>query len=154
MTPRRLEADVVIRRLAEMDRLLDDLIAVGPVTAGQLTADRLARHAVERILAALVDLAVAINSHISAAIGGQLPTDYRSSFGAAAAAGALPSELAGALAPSAGLRNAIIHAYLDVDLERIAAAIPLALRDYRSYVSAVAGWLRTRTAAGGPTESR
>jgi len=142
VTPRRLERDIVLRRLAEMDRLLGDLQRLETVSVDLLESDRLLRHAVERILAALVDLAAAVNSHVSAASGGEVPTDYRSSFAAAAAVGALPAELAEALAPSAGLRNAIVHAYLDIDLSRVAAAIPLAVRDYRSYVGAVATWLR------------
>lgn len=154
MTPRRLEPDLVLRRLVEMDRLLTDLEGIGTVSAERLESDRLVRHALERILAALVELAAAVNSHVSAAAGGALPTDYRSSFTAAAAAGALPADLADTLAPSAGLRNAIVHTYLDIDLGRIADAVPLAVRDYRAYVRALADWLKAHSPdpAASPSE--
>lgn len=144
MTPRRLDPDTVLRRLSEIDRLLDDLESIGPVDVEQLERDRLLRHGVERVLAAVVDLAVAVNSHVSAAAGASLPEDYQSSFASAAAAGAIPENLATALAPSAGLRNAIVHAYLDIDLDRVAAAVPAALVDFRTYVKNVAEWLRAR----------
>ena len=144
VTPRRLDSDTVLRRLAEIDRLLTDLRGVGAVSAEQLEADRLLRHGVEGMLSAVVDLAVGVNSHVSGAAGVPFPTDYQSSFAAAADAGALPKELAATLAPSAGLRNAIVHTYLDIDLRRVAEAIPTALRDYGAYVKAVAAWLRDR----------
>lgn len=134
----------MLRRLAEMDRLLGDLERLGTVSVELLRSDRMVRHAVERILAAVVDLAAAVNSHVSAAAGGEMPADYQSSFATAAAAGALPAELAEALAPSAGLRTAIVHAYLD--LGRVAEAVPLAVRDYRAYVRAVAAWLGAQSA--------
>lgn len=148
MTPRRLDPDTVLRRLSEIDRLLDDLESIGTVGAEQLEEDRLLRHGVERVLAAVVDLAVAVNSHVTAAAGASLPEDYQSSFASAAAAGALPGELAAALAPSAGLRNAIVHAYLDIDLQRVAAAVPAAIHDFRAYVKAVASWLRGQVDEG------
>ncbi len=55
-----LDADVVTTRLAIMRELLDDLQTVGPVNADRLGSERLTRHAVERILVQLVDIAAAI----------------------------------------------------------------------------------------------
>ena len=56
----------------------------------------------------------------------------------AAQAGALPQELAERLAPSAGLRNVLVHEYVDVDLDQVVTAVALARTDYRSYVRAIA----------------
>jgi hypothetical protein len=63
------------------------------------------RHAIERILSQLVELAVSINSHIVVARQGTSPTTYRQSFRDVGAIGVLPSELAARLAVAAGLRN-------------------------------------------------
>ncbi|GAA2025592.1 HepT-like ribonuclease domain-containing protein [Pseudokineococcus marinus] len=61
-------------------------------------------------------------------------------------AGALPKELGERLAPATGLRGVIVHEYAALDLERVAAARPLALDGFRVYVSAVAAHLvRRRT---------
>ena len=65
---------------------------------------------------------------------GAPPPDVRRSFGAAADAGLIDRELAGRLAPSAGLRNVLVHAYVDLDVEQLVAAVPLALEQYGEYV--------------------
>jgi len=137
-----LDADVVTTRLAIMRELLDDLQTVGPVNADRLGSERLTRHAVERILVQLVDIAAAINAHAASATLGRAPSTYRDSFAAAAAAGLIPAELADRLAPSAGLRDALTHEYIDVSLDLVAAAVTDAIVDHSDYVEAVARTLR------------
>lgn len=75
----------------------------------------------------------------------------RRSFDAAADAGAIDDDLVGRLAPSTGLRNVLVHAYVDLDLDRVAAAVPFAIDGYGEYVRQVAGWLRERPELGSPT---
>jgi uncharacterized protein YutE (UPF0331/DUF86 family) len=79
VTPRALDADVVHAKLRLMRDLLDDLESVRGLTADQLGRNRMTRHAVERILTQLVDLAVSVNSHLAAARLGRGPADYRES---------------------------------------------------------------------------
>lgn len=57
----------------------------------------------------------------------------------------ITAELAARLAPSAGTRNILVHAYLDVDHAQIALAIPMAIDGYREYIRQVASWLRERS---------
>ncbi len=147
MTPRDLRPSVVQERLASMRLLLDDLDALGEVTQERLESDRFDRHVVEHVLAQLVQLAVAVNSHLAAAVLGEAVTDYRSSFDAAARAGLVTTELAALLRSSVGLRNVIVHEYLDLDLAVVASAVPAARRDYALYISSAAAWLEAR--AGG-----
>lgn len=42
------------------------------------------------------------------------------------------------------MRNAIVHAYVDLDFERVANAVPLAIKDYGGYVDAVTRFLAER----------
>jgi uncharacterized protein YutE (UPF0331/DUF86 family) len=142
VTPRGFEPAVVQARLAEIDRLLRDLEPHSAVSAETLRGDRQRRHVVERVLTLLVDLAAGANAHLAASRLGAVSSDYRGSFLQAAEAGAIDEELARRLAPSAGLRNILTHAYLDVDLDRLAAAVPAAVRDYREYVRQVAAYLQ------------
>lgn len=44
--------------------------------------------------------------------------------------------------PSAGLRNVLVHAYVDVDSAVVARAVPLALEHYGAYVRQVAQTLK------------
>ena len=54
------------------------------------------------------------------------------------------ARLAATLAPSAGLRNVLVHAYLDLDVARLVAAVPLATEQYGEYVRQVARWVADR----------
>ncbi len=81
---------------------------------------------------------------------GSAPPDLRQSFVAAAEAGLIRSDLAARLAPSAGLRNVVVHAYLELDVSRLVAAVPLAVDQYGEYVRQVAGWLAGRGGDGAP----
>lgn len=138
MTPPALDAALVHAKLHAMRELLDDLDAAGPVDAARLTSDRMHRHAVERILTQLVELAAAVNGHLAVGRLGRGATTYRESFALAAEAGAVPPDLAQRLAPSAGLRNVLVHEYAQVDLALVARGVELARSDYRAYVREVA----------------
>lgn len=141
MNERDVSPDVVQRRLALLRRLLDHLDALGPVAEAELAADLGLRLQVERALSQLVEVAVHINSHLVSTRRGRPPEGYRDSFLAAAEVGVIEPELARRLAPSAGLRNVVVHDYLDTDLVLIAAAVPRAVVDYGEYATALARWL-------------
>jgi uncharacterized protein YutE (UPF0331/DUF86 family) len=146
VTPSPVDENVVGARLRLLWQLLDDLEAAGDVTVERLETDRLLRHAVERILTQLVEVAVSINSHVAGSLTGRSPATYRESFGAAADAGVISAELAAELAPSAGLRNVLVHEYLTIDLRLVASSIPRARAAYAGYATAVARYLTSRQA--------
>ncbi len=98
----------------------------------------------ERLVSRVVDLSVEVNSHIVAAVSGRGPGDYSESFRMAANAGVFDAEMAAVLVGSVGMRNVIVHHYIQLDLEIVAAAIPKAIEEYRSYVSAVAAFVVDR----------
>jgi uncharacterized protein YutE (UPF0331/DUF86 family) len=142
VTPRELDAGVVQSRLRLLEDLLNDLDSVGQLTADRLREDRMLRHAVERVLSQLVELAVSINSHVASTVLQRAPNDYRTSFDLANDAGLIDDELRDRLKPSVGLRNVLAHEYVAIDLGLVVVAAGSATKDYRAYVSAVAGWLR------------
>lgn len=138
MSSRRLDPDVVRNKLAAIEATRDALRGIGPLDARRLVDDPLLCAAIERLLSRLVDLAVDINSHVASARLGRAPEEYRQSFDLLAEAGVIERALAEALKPSVGMRNAIVHEYLRLDLARVAAAVPLAIEVYGRYVTAVA----------------
>lgn len=141
MTPKRIDGGVVYRRLRTMRRLLDELDKLGDLTQRQLADDLATSLVVERILTLLVDMAVSINTHVAAAAAGVAPENYRASFLSAARSGLITEDLAKELQPSAGLRNVLIHEYLEVDYEKVLIAVPAARVGYRAYVRQVAQFL-------------
>ncbi len=136
-----VRTEVVRRKLAHLDRYLEELEAQRGITLDRYLADAGPRRAVERLIQLIVETAVDINVHVATELEGRPPADYRRSFSAAARVGLLPADLADELAPSAGLRNALVHDYADIDDARVHAAIPLVLDGYGRYARAVQAWL-------------
>lgn len=141
MTPRALDPDLVHGKLRLIDETVDNLASVGEVDADRLRADPILCAAVERLVTRAVDLAVSANSHVVAALMHEPPQTYRASFQMMATVGALTPELADRISGSAGLRNLIVHLYGELDLDRLAAAVPMLVADYRDYVAHVARFL-------------
>ncbi len=136
-----IDAAIVHARLRSMSALLSDVGQIGPVDARRLDSDRIIRHAVERIVTQLVDLAVSINSHVVAATRNEAPAIYRASFTAMGELGVIDSGLAAKLATSAGLRNILTHEYVAVDLDILAGALPEIAELFKRYIEEVARYL-------------
>lgn len=138
MTPRRLDPSIIQARLSVVRELLDDLAEVNAQEELPLAENRMLRHGVERILTQLVELAAAINEHVVGARLQRVATSYRESFDLAEECGLIDKQLRDDLLPSVGMRNVLVHVYLEIDLRKIATAIPLALTSYRRYVQQTA----------------
>lgn len=124
--------------------VLDGLDEPIPVDRERIEQDAVVRLAVERVLTQLVELAASVNAHIAVVTLGRGVASYRESFLLAAHAGVLTTELATRLAPSAGLRNVLVHEYVAVDQQRVVQGVGRARVDFREYVREVAGFLRSR----------
>lgn len=131
-----------------MRRSIGQLDALGPVDLARLESDPATGLVVERILALLVDLAFAINRHVSVAVLGEAPQSIAASFSAAAQAGMIDAELAIALAPTDGPHNVLMQLCLDAEPEEVAAVVSAALSAYREYVRQVARWTAARALEG------
>lgn len=148
MSPRRLDPESIDSKIARMEVLLRHLHGMGPVTTERLVDDLNSTLVVERISTVLVDLAVAVNSHVMAAAGLQQPLDYASSFSGAAKAGAIDGDLAARLVPSTRMRNVLIHRYGEIDPAKVSAAVPPAHADYNEYIRQISRWLLARQEGG------
>jgi uncharacterized protein YutE (UPF0331/DUF86 family) len=122
-----------------MRKSVGQLDSLGPVDRARLESNPATGLVVERILALLVDLAFAINSHVAAAVLGEVPNTPADSFGAAERAGMIDAELATALAPP-DPHNVLVQLYLDTEPEEVAAIVSAALSGYGEYVRQVARW--------------
>lgn len=137
-----VDAALVRRKLATIARDLTDLAGLEGLTADAYRADRMRRKATERLVQEVVEAAVDTNVHLLRAAGRATPGDYFSSFMAAGEARILPDALARELAPSAGLRNRLVHEYDEIDDALVLAAAIKARRLYRDYVAAIEQYLR------------
>lgn len=149
MTPRKLDNESILSKLSVMRRLLRELTSMGDFDRYRLESHFPDQLVAERVLTAVVDLAAAINTHVAAVELNEAPHDLKASFRLASQAGLIDKKLADQLAPSTGMRNVLIHAYMDLDIDRFIEAIPIAIEQYGRYVEQVARWLLEHQKASG-----
>ncbi len=141
MTPPTPDRATIRARLRAMRETLAELEALRSTDADTLSAEPLTRAAAERLIQVVVDLVVDINGHLVTSETGAAPHTGHDSFLAVAAIGAISEDLAERLAPSAGLRNILVHRYVDIRTDLVAGAIPTVLDGLADYVRQTADWL-------------
>lgn len=110
-----VDHDVVVWRLREIGRRLAALRALHEDGLTRFEADLGVQAQVERHLQVAIQGAIDVALHVLAADTDRTPDDYGSAFALLAETGAVPADLAARLRLAAGLRNLLVHAYLDVD---------------------------------------
>ncbi|MDP2210658.1 MAG: DUF86 domain-containing protein [Candidatus Aquicultor sp.] len=136
-----LNTDLVRRKLVSLQGYLKELQQLSGVTFEEYKADFTKRRAVERLIQLLVETASDINAHVALEVTGNPPTDYYTSFMRAADIGLIARELADKLAPSAGLRNRIVHEYEAIKDEIVYESIGQAVDQYIEFVRQVEAFL-------------
>jgi uncharacterized protein YutE (UPF0331/DUF86 family) len=132
-----LDASLIRRKLGHIARCLDDLRPLATLTLADYRARLYERKAAERLLQEAIEAALDVNAHVIAEAGGAVPDDYYGGFIRLGELGVLPPELARELAPSAGLRNRLVHEYEGLDDARVLASIGSLLGRYPRYIDAV-----------------
>lgn len=132
----------VVRRKLEV--IVEDLKALEPVQhrkKEEYVKDFFMRKAVERMLQELIEAAIDINVHIIAESGSPVPEDYYESFIRAGDIGILSPALAEKLAPSAGLRNRLVHQYDSLDHAIVLDAVKMAEELYPRYIREIEDYI-------------
>ncbi|MEZ5311442.1 MAG: DUF86 domain-containing protein [Microthrixaceae bacterium] len=142
MTPPRLDTSIIQTRLRMIEDSLAALGSIAPIDIDNLPLAAIEQAAVERLVQLIVDLAIDINSHVLVAAGHPAPRTGRESFIEMAEIGAIEIDLGKQLAPSAGLRNLLVHQYVTIRHELVAMGANSTLELFPGYVSGVAGYLQ------------
>ena len=103
------------------------------------------RKGTERLLHEVIEAAVDINAHLLVQSGRAAPDSMFESFVELGNAKVLSKELAETLAPSAGLRNRLVHEYETIDEALVHRAVRDALQDYPRYVAAIEAFIVQQT---------
>ena len=136
-----VEKEVIRRKIAVFIENLKALEAVKDITIEEYRDDIYKRKATERLLQELIEAAIDINTHIIVQTGNSVPDDYFESFIKAGEYNIIPKNIAGKLAPSAGLRNRLVHEYDLLDHSRILEAVKIAEDLYPRYIKAIEDYL-------------
>ena len=91
----------------------------------------------ERYLQLAIQAVLDISHHIVADRSLPLPADSKSLFDLLARQRVVSKGLSVKLAAMAGLRNILVHEYLEIDRRRIYKALTTELRDFETFVRAV-----------------
>lgn len=140
MTP--ADSAVLRRKLAV---IIENLQALEPIAAFSLEryqADLFTRKGTERLLQELIEAAIDLNTHLLVQEGHPSPDDYHQGFLMLAEHGILTQDLAAALAPSAGLRNRLVHEYDAIVDAIVLDAVRKAQDLYPKYVASIERYLQ------------
>ena len=140
MTPGRPDRRVVDRHLVALRRALAGLRRHAGVSPAALRADSDRRWAIERGLQLCAQNALDIASHLSSAAGLD-PANYGSSIDCLVEANVLPPAFGKRFRGIAGFRNVLVHGYLDIDVDRLAAMLGGPLDDFDEFAGHVERWV-------------
>ena len=136
-----VDAAIVRRKLARIMASLDLLRSIAHLSVDEYRARVWERKGAERVLQEAIEAALDVNAHLVAELGQDVPDDYFAGFLRLGELAIVDRELARALAPSAGLRNRLVHEYDRHDDAKVHAAVATALHLYPRYIAAIEGYL-------------
>ncbi len=125
---------VVVNKLELMQEYFGRLDPLLIPSDKEILTDTTALSAIERNFQLIVDAAIDINTAIIKKENIQVSDDYQGTFELISKCSALPHELAFAIAPSVGLRNALVHVYEKIDPARVIHDIKNNIGQYRQYM--------------------
>ena len=132
-----IEVEIIRRKLTIIAENLMALKPIETITKEEYIKDVYKRKATERLLQELIEAAIDINSHMIVQSSKTAPDDYYESFIKVGELGIISSNLAEKLAPSAGLRNRLVHEYDLLDHSLVLEAVKMAGKLYPKYIKEI-----------------
>lgn len=148
MTVDRVDAALVRQRLRYLVETVEVLRRFQGLSPEQLSETATA-WSVEHGLQVAIQAVLDITSHLVAALGGRIGDTYRETLLELGQLGVIPLEFARQIAPMAGLRNILVHEYLQVDVREIHRVLTRNLDDLLTFAAYVEQFLRQSCAGGG-----
>jgi uncharacterized protein YutE (UPF0331/DUF86 family) len=130
-----VDAESINSRLERLDELIGELDAISAAGHNAYMERWRTRLAAEHALQLAIQTCIDVSAHVVSELGLKAPADYRGVFESLQPAG-LDAKLAERLAAAAGMRNILVHGYLDVDDEVVWNALAR-LDDLRELAAAV-----------------
>jgi len=132
-----VDVELVTRKLTLIAGDLDALADLAARPRDAFLASRFDQAVAERILERTIGRMIDVNYHLITERGLPPPSDCFTSFLKLAELGVLDHEFARRLAPSAGLRNRIVHEYDEIDPAKVFDALGSARSDIIAYLRAI-----------------
>jgi len=132
-----IDIELVRRKLSRLNMYLEKLKPISQKSFEEYSSEFYLKSSAERLIQLIVERAIDINNHVAVETNNRPPEDYSISFIRASEAGLISGDLAGKLKGSAGMRNILVHEYMDIDDEKVYNALFLAIKDYKEYLKQV-----------------
>jgi len=132
-----VDREVLDRRLARIEELLTRLGRLAGVPREEYMRDPGLQAQSERWLQLCAESVLDVAAHVIADSGLRTPTTYRESFQILAESGVLEEALAKQMERWAGLRNVLVHLYLEVDHDILFDILQNDLGQVQAFVHAV-----------------
>jgi uncharacterized protein YutE (UPF0331/DUF86 family) len=129
------------KKLASLRQYLSELESLGVVDLKTYETDFVKRHAIEKLIELIVEIATDINRHIITAAGREPASSYFSTFEVMGEIGIIPKPLVPKLASTTGLRNRLVHDYEKIDHKIVYQALKPLLRNYKRYYVLISDYL-------------
>lgn len=136
-----VEEETIRRKLAVIVENLKALEPIKDMAIEEYMEDLYKRKATERLLQELIEAAIDINTHIIVQTGNTVPDDYHESFIKTGELKIISTGLAEKLAPSAGLRNRLVHEYDLLEHSLVHDAVSMAEELYAEYVKEIEDYI-------------
>ncbi len=136
-----VEVEIITRKLAVIVENLKALEPIKDMTKEEYTEDLYKRKAAERLLQELIEAAIDINTYVIVQTGHPAPDDYYESFLKMGELRIISLDLANKLAPSAGLRNRLVHEYDRLEHPMVLDAVKSAQELYSLYIKEMNDYL-------------
>lgn len=117
-----VDAESIATRLDRLTPLLEELEEIRAAGRDAYMAEFRSRLAADHAIQLSIQICIDVGAHLIAELGLEAPSDYRGIFKSLRPAG-LDAELAQRLADAAGMRNVLVHDYLEVDDEAVWGAL-------------------------------
>ncbi|KAF0134363.1 MAG: hypothetical protein FD145_743 [Candidatus Saganbacteria bacterium] len=137
-----IDIELIRRKLARLNMYLDKLGPMTKYTFNEYLSDTFLKYSTERLVQLIVECATDINGHVVVELKGRPPEDYTSSFIRASDVGLINFELANRLKASGGMRNLLVHEYMEIDDKKVYETIPVCINDYKEYIKQVEKFIK------------
>ncbi len=140
-----LNKDFILRKIKLIQEDLSHLESFGDFALDESTRDKMEYIATERILERMVTRAIDVNKHLIASLGqgDESVKTYQETFLVLSKLGVYNKNFAEQIAPSAGLRNILVHEYDEIEVPQIYNSRLQALRQYAQYCDFILKFLES-----------
>jgi len=137
-----LKTDIILDRLKELDRVLEELSRYRSKSVAQLKTSLSLRWTVERGLIAAVNLVFDIADRILGGHFSVYPDTYEDSLSSLTQKQVIPRELYLKLKGLGGFRNILVHDYLKIDLTEVHRNLVKAFEVFPAFSREIQNWLK------------